>query len=102
MNEICNFGVFRKNRGSPVRRTGKAFGRSAGFLAGVLLAASSFADEVEFYQTVDRNEVGLEDTVRLTVTSVNAPGSAEVRLPSSNDFEILSQSQSSQTSFQLG
>jgi hypothetical protein len=66
-----------------------------------LLATSPAWAEVEFYQSVDRNEVGLDDTFRLTVVVADAPPSAQVQLPSPSDFEILSSSRSNQRSIQL-
>jgi hypothetical protein len=66
-----------------------------------LLAAAPAWAEIEFYQSVDRTEVGTEDTFRLTVVTVDAPASAQVRLPRSNDFEVISTSRSSQRSIQL-
>jgi hypothetical protein len=66
-----------------------------------LLAASPAWAEIEFYQSVDRTEVGTEDTFRLTVVVADAPPSAQVQLPAPKDFEILSSSRSSQRSIQL-
>lgn len=60
------------------------------------------AGAAEFYQTVDRNQVGTEDTFRLTVVMSDAPDDAKVAFPSSNDFEVLSNSQSTQMSYTLG
>ncbi|MFL5346892.1 MAG: BatD family protein [Hyalangium sp.] len=82
-----------------MRRTGS--GRTA-LLAGLaLLAASPAWADIEFYQSVDRNEVGTEDTFRLTVVVVDAPPSAQVQLPAPRDFEVLSSSRSTQRSIQL-
>jgi len=80
-----------------MRRTGRALGS----LAMLLTSAAALAD-VEFYQRADRNEVGLDDTFRLTIVVSDAPDSSNLQFPSSNDFEILSKSQSSQMSYQLG
>jgi hypothetical protein len=51
---------------------------------------------------VDRAEVGLDDVFRLTVTVSDAPDSAQLQFPASSDFNILSKSESSQMSYQLG
>ncbi|WP_224244273.1 BatD family protein [Hyalangium gracile] len=82
-----------------MRRTGSC---GTALLAGLalLVAAPAWA-EVEFYQSVDRNEVGTEDTLRLTVVVVDAPPSAQVQLPNPRDFDVLSTSRSSQRSIQL-
>lgn len=80
----------------------KAISKRALLAVGLLLASSAYAEEVEFHQSVDRDEVGTEDTFRLTVVVANAPDGAELRLPSSEDFEVLSRSQSTQMSYQLG
>ncbi|MFZ5467837.1 MAG: BatD family protein [Myxococcota bacterium] len=69
---------------------------------GLLAAATVEAAEVELYQTVDRNQVGTEDTFRLTVVVANAPDTAQLQLPAPQDFEVLSRSQSTQMSYQLG
>jgi hypothetical protein len=79
-----------------MRRTGKAVA-----LFGLLFAAKAFA-EVDFYQTVDKNKVGTEDTFRLTIVVGNAPDGATVQFPAPNDFEVLSRSQSTEMSYQLG
>lgn len=68
---------------------------------GLLLAGSARA-EVELSQAVDRHQVGTEDTFRLTVVLSGAPEDARLELPSSEDFEVLSRSQSTQMSFQMG
>ena len=82
-----------------MRRTGS--GRAAVWAVLALLAtAPAWAAEIEFYQSVDRTEVGTEDTFRLTVVVVDAPPSAKVELPKS-DVEVLSTSRSSQRSIQL-
>jgi hypothetical protein len=66
-----------------------------------LLAASPAWAEIEFYQSVDRTEVGTEDLFRLTVVVADAPPSAQVQLPAPKDFEVISSSRSSQRSIQL-
>ncbi|WP_224365311.1 BatD family protein [Hyalangium versicolor] len=83
-----------------MRRTGSGW---TALLAGLALLASApvWAADIEFYQSVDRNEVGTEDTFRLTVVAVDAPPSSQVQLPNPKDFDVLSSSQSSQRSIQL-
>ncbi|RKH02337.1 protein BatD [Corallococcus sp. CA053C] len=83
-----------------MRRTGS--GRTALLAVLALLAtAPAWAADIEFYQTVDRNEVGTTDTFTLTVVVVDAPSNAQVRLPESDDFEVLSSSRGSQRSISL-
>ncbi|MCP3058042.1 BatD family protein [Myxococcus sp. K38C18041901] len=79
--------------------------RTGSFGAGVVLAVlallvsgPAWAAGLEFYQTVDRTEVGSEDTFRLTVVTADAPPDAKVRLPQSDDFEVLNSSRSTQRS----
>ena len=80
-----------------MRRTG-----NRGWACAALLVASSAAGaELEVYQTVDRAEVGTEDTFRLTVVTVNAPADAKLRLPELSKFEVLSNNPVSQTSIQV-
>ncbi len=55
----------------------------------------------EFEQSVDRTEVGTEDTFRLTVTLSDPPEGASVRFPESDDFEVLSRSSSTQMSYRM-
>jgi len=82
-----------------MRRTGSGW---TALLAGVVLLASAPAwADIEFYQKVDRTEVGTEDTFRLSVVVADAPPSAQVQLPAPRDFEVLSSSRSSQRSIQL-
>jgi hypothetical protein len=80
-----------------MRRTGEAWCACAA----LLVASSAAAAEIEFYQTVDRAEVGTEDTFRLTVVTVNAPSDAKLRLPDLGQFEVLSNTPMSQTSIQV-
>jgi hypothetical protein len=82
-----------------MRRTGS--GRTAVLAVLALLAASPAWAEIEFYQSVDRTEVGTEDTFRLTVVAVDMPPSAQVQLPAPKDFEVISSSRSNQRSIQL-
>jgi hypothetical protein len=84
-----------------MRRIGSV--RLAVFLSVIALAGAGRAlAEVELSQNVDRAEVGLDDVFRLTVTVSDAPDSAQLQFPASSDFNILSKSESSQMSYQLG
>jgi len=58
--------------------------------------------EIELSQGVDRTEVGLDDTFRLTVAVSDAPDSAQFQFPFGSDFSVLGKSESSQISYQLG
>src|SRR5260370_20714595 len=101
MRRICSCGDFSKrNRGGRVRRTGS---KSIAALAALLFlagASSAFAD-VEFYQSVDRDQVGVEDSFHLTIVASGASEDAQIQFPSSNDFEVRSRAQSTPTSYQL-
>lgn len=79
----------------------RRIGSAAAVLA-LLLAAGQALAATEFYQSVDRTEVGTEDTFVLTVVVSNAPEGAELRLPRSDAFEVLSKSQSTQMSYSFG
>src|SRR5262249_32630399 len=68
----------------------------------LLLLPFAARAETEFSQQVDRDELGIQDTFTLTVTSADAPEDSEIVFPQSPDFEILSRFQSSQRSFQFG
>jgi BatD DUF11 like domain len=70
--------------------------------AAIVVASSAAAAEVEFYQTVDRAEVGTEDAFQLTVVTVNAPQDAQLRLPDLSQFEVLSNTPVRQKSIQVG
>jgi len=65
-------------------------------------AATRALADVEFYQSVDRDQVGLEDSFHLTIVASGAAEDAQIQFPSSSDFEVLSRSQSTQMSYQLG
>ena len=67
-----------------MRRTGS--GQMALLAVLALLAASPAWADIEFYQSVDRTEVGTEDTFRLTVVVADAPPSAQVQFPAPKDF----------------
>ncbi len=82
-----------------MRRIGS--GRAVLAALSLLLTAMPAWAEVEFYQTVDRTEVGTEDVFQLTVVIVDPPDDAQVRFPAPDDFEVLSTSQSTQRSIQM-
>ncbi|NMO22430.1 protein BatD [Pyxidicoccus fallax] len=84
-----------------MRRTGSANRALLAVLALLATAPAWANDDLDFYQTVDREEVGSDDTFRLTVVVVDAPPNAQVQLPESDDFEVLSSSRSSQRSISL-
>ncbi len=75
--------------------------RTGSVLLTLLLATSALA-EVEFQMTTDQKRVGVEDTFRLIITIGNAPEGASLQLPSSEDFEILGRSESTQMSYSVG
>lgn len=80
----------------------KRTGRAVVLLAGLLgLAGSAFA-EPRLSQSVSRREVGTEDIFTVTVVVTGTDGTARVTLPSSDDFEILGQSKSTQLSLGSG
>jgi hypothetical protein len=82
-----------------MRRTGS--GRTALLAVLALLAASPAWAEVEFHQSVDRTEVGTEDTFRLTIVVGDAPPSAKLQLPALKDFEVISKSHVNQQLMQF-
>jgi hypothetical protein len=82
-----------------MRRTG-SHGAVLAALALMLAALPAWAS-IEFYQKVDRTEVGTEDVFRLTVVVVDPPSNAEVQFPAPDDFEVLSSSQSTQRSIEM-
>ncbi|MET0400991.1 MAG: BatD family protein [Cystobacter sp.] len=67
----------------------------------LLVAALPAWAQVEFYQTVDRTEVGTDDVFQLTVVVVDPPDNAQVQFPAPEDFEVLSSSQSTQRSIEM-
>ncbi len=80
-------------------RTGEVLKLAAVCLFVAATAAS--AEELAFYQTVDRNEVGLEDTLRLTVVLQNVPRGARLDLPEFDGFEVISRTPVDQTSIKV-
>jgi hypothetical protein len=67
----------------------------------LLLAAMPAWASIEFYQEVDRTEVGTEDLFQLTVVVEDPPDNAQVQFPAPADFEVLSSSQSTQRSIEM-
>ena len=84
-----------------MRRIGSAAFARCTALALLVTSASARA-EIELSQSVDQTEVGLDDTFRLTVSVSNAPDSARLQFPVGSDFDVLSKSESSHMSYQLG
>ncbi|QRN99830.1 protein BatD [Archangium violaceum] len=82
-----------------MRRTGS--GHAALAAIALLLTAMPAWAAIEFYQAVDRNEVGTEDVFQLTVVVVDPPDNAQVQFPAPGDFEVLSSSQSTQRSIEM-
>jgi hypothetical protein len=82
-----------------MRRTGS--GGPALVVLALLLAAMPAWASIEFYQTVDRTEVGTEDIFQLTVVVVDPPDNAQVQFPAPDDFEVLSSSESTQRSIEM-
>lgn len=78
-----------------MRRTGRSL------LILVLAASPAFASST-FYQTVDRNEVGTEDTFTLTITLKDPPADARMTPGKSDDFEVLASHTGVQSSFSIG
>jgi hypothetical protein len=68
-----------------------------------LLSLTSFADGVQVQATVDRTEMGVGDTVTLSisVTSSESVEAQEPRVPSLNGFELVNSWNSSSTSSRL-
>jgi len=75
-----------------------------GALAALLLAPAAAFAEVEFVAVVDKDEVGLDDTLTLTVSVSLDSGAKEekLELPAAPAFQVLSRSQSQSTSFSMG
>ncbi len=85
-------------RPRPLRRAPAAV---AALLA-LATALPAQAQDVEFYATVDKEELSINDTLTLSVTVDSAGKDIErIKYPEAPDFEVLSRQQSQQTSFQL-
>ncbi len=75
-------------------------------LAALCLAwgGSAAAGEVDFYAVLDKQEMGIDDSLTLTVTISADAGrlnEESLRLPDSQDFHVESRSQSTQMSFDM-
>ncbi|MFN7133889.1 MAG: BatD family protein, partial [Myxococcales bacterium] len=68
----------------------------------LLGAGAARAADVEFYATVDKEELSINDTLTLAVT-IDSGGREpqDLRLPEAPDFEVISRHQSQQTSFSM-
>ena len=82
-----------------MRRTGS--GGPAWLVLAALLAAMPAWASIEFYQAVDRTEVGTEDVFQLSVVVVDPPDNAQIQFPAPDDFEVLSSQQSTQRSIEM-
>jgi hypothetical protein len=88
-------------------RTRKETGRALAAIllsAALLPAAEASAAEVDFYAVVDREQLGVEDTLTLTVTlseDAHDPGQDDLKLPEAPDFDVLSRTQSSRMEFSM-
>lgn len=83
-----------------MRRIGNA-GKLLALFALVVSGVAAAAADQDFYQTVDRAEVGTEDTLRLSIVIVNADGGAQLTPPDLDDFEVLSRTPVDSTSIQI-
>lgn len=70
--------------------------------AAALLGPAAAVAESEIRADVDKDEVALGDVVTLQVTVSSGDQSADVRMPETPDFDVLSRSQSEQLSFSFG
>lgn len=61
-------------------------------------------DRIEYYASVDRDRVAIDETIRLQVTLALSQRASpkDLELPGTPDFEVLSQGKSEQSSFSLG
>jgi hypothetical protein len=67
-----------------------------------LLASSPAWAELEFHASTEQQKVGVEDTFRVFIVVGNAPEDSSLEIPSSEDFEVLGRSESSQMSYSVG
>src|SRR3954466_3345693 len=83
-------------------RTGSSLAAAlVALLASVAPLPARAADKPELRQSVDRKEVGTEDTFRLTITITNPPDGSQLRLPATDDFETLTKQQSTEMAYQM-
>lgn len=66
------------------------------------LPLCAWAENIEFYQTVETDRVGLVDTFELTVVVGETSAEAQLELTSSPDFDVISKSEGQQTQISLG
>src|SRR4051812_39552255 len=97
-------GSSRSARGSRMTRTGSHSPKNFAGLAVVsaLLLATAAHAAAEFYSTVDRKEVGTEDTFAFTIVLSDQPADAQLVFSPGNDFEVLSRQQANQFSYNMG
>lgn len=90
------------------KRTGSPWGRLAGALAIAIAALAAptpalAGDAVEYYASVDRDRIAIDETLTLTVTLTTPNKEPEsFELPRHPDFELVSQSRSEQMSVSFG
>lgn len=104
-------GVFRPARRaqhvhapSPARALARLLRWLAPALALALALPAHAADAVEYYATVDRERIALDETVTLQVTLAfnQSDEMGEVQLPEAPDFDVVRQGRSDQMSFSFG
>ncbi|HWV38727.1 MAG TPA: BatD family protein [Vulgatibacter sp.] len=90
------------------KKTGSPWGRLAGGLALAIAALvaptpSLAGDAIEYYASVDRDRIAVDETLTLTVTLTTSGKEPErFELPSHPDFERVSESRSEQMSLSFG
>jgi len=74
------------------------------FASGLLVPLAAQAqDPIEYYAAVDRNEIAVDETLTLTVTlTMRGKEPTEFQLPTTSDFDVISQGTSTQSSFSFG
>src|SRR5690348_6441500 len=87
-----------------MRRTGEPSrpGVARALMLVTLVAAGAARADVDFQMSADRTEVGTEDTFRVVIEASGINEGAQIEPPESDDFEILSRSQSTQMAFSFG
>lgn len=88
------------------KRSGEVRAACAAALALLLAAIATPADaeEVQYYATVDRERIALDETLTLQVVLVSDQGAdlAGLELPEAPDFEVVHSGRAEQTSFSFG
>jgi hypothetical protein len=69
------------------------------FLVAGAALAGDVGQDIEFHQSVDRNDVGTDDTFRLTIVLGGAPEGAVPTFPKFGDFGVVSRSDTTQMSY---